>query len=515
MVLGILMAGTFMAILDTSIVNVALPEIMSAFGVNRERIEWVSTGFMLASAVTMPLVGWISDRFRYERLYLASLALFTIGSALCALAWSLESLVVARIVQAVGGGAIQPLGMALIADLFSPEERGRALGIWGTGIMLGPAIGPTLGGYLTDWFSWRSIFSINLPVGVVTLVAGFVIMNMSEDRDQQGRTFDAMGYAFLSMFLIASLLGLSNGEREGWMSPYIMTCASLSIVGLVMFLATELSVEHPLLDLGLFKHRNYTLSLLLAVFRSLALFGGVFLLPIFLQNLAGYTTIQTGLWLMPGAVAVGVCMPIAGQLADRFNPRWLVAIGSFLTGGSLMLFGFLDPSSGAVQIIGPQLIRGIGLALMMSPLMAAALNAVPQRDIATASSFINITSRVGGAFGIAILNTLVTHAATLHAVRLGESMPPASRAFHHTATWAASHLEGVGGASLVLRLIGMKAQVLAFDNGFVFAGLILVVAGVPLSMFLAPRVRSKGGRSTGSRAKGHSQPETDVLVGHE
>ena len=203
-VLGIIMMGTFMAILDSSIVNVALPHMMSTFGVDREKIEWVSTGYLLASAVVMPLMGWLPTRMSYKSLYLGCLLIFTVASALCAMAWSYESLIAARILQAIGGGAIQPIGMAIVAELFEPHERGRALGIWGTGIMVGPAIGPTLGGYLTDAYSWRTIFSVNLPIGAATLLAGMIIMRPI--RAQGGRRpFDIAGYAFLAMALIAGL----------------------------------------------------------------------------------------------------------------------------------------------------------------------------------------------------------------------------------------------------------------------------------------------------------------------
>jgi EmrB/QacA subfamily drug resistance transporter len=351
-VLGIVMMGTFMAILDASIVNVALPHMMSAFGVNRDQIEWVSTAFMLASAVAMPLVGWLAARMGHKRLYLISLGLFTAGSAACALAWSLDAMIVARVIQAVGGGAIQPVGMAIVSDLFAPHERGRALGIWGTGIMVGPALGPTLGGYLTDLFNWRVIFSVNLPFGVLTLLFGLAYMKRDK-LDGIRRSFDFWGFSFLSLALIAGLLGLSNGQDEGWTSSYVSTCAALATVGLILFLAVESAVEHPLLDLGLFRIRNFSASMSLAIFRAVGLFGGVFLLPIFLENLVGYTTIQTGLWMMPGAVSVGVMMPIAGRLADRYPPRWLVIVGVIATGLSLLAYGYLDPRSGPFLVIVP------------------------------------------------------------------------------------------------------------------------------------------------------------------
>ncbi len=427
-VLGIIMIGTFMAILDSSIVNVALPHMMSAFGVNRDKVEWVSTGFLVASAVVMPFMGWLATRVSYKLLYLTSLLIFTVASAACAMAWNFESLVVARIFQALGGGAIQPIGMAIVAELFEPHERGRALGVWGTGIMVAPALGPTLGGYLTDAFSWRAIFSVNLPIGVLALVAGMIIMGPIRAHGDK-RRFDFFGFGFLAMALIAGLTALSNGQDKGWDSTYIHVCEVFAVIGAVMFVAVELTVASPLLDLRLFVIRNYSLSVLLAIFRAVGLFGSVFLLPIFLQNLMGYTTVQAGLWMMPGAVAVGLTMPLAGRLADRYSPRMLTVVGCTLTGLSLIAFGDLDPRSGWAMLILPQLVRGAGLALMMAPLLAAALNAVPRHEMPMATGFLNVSQNVGGAMGIAILNNFVTNSVHTHAVRLGEAFPYESASY--------------------------------------------------------------------------------------
>ena len=494
-VLGIIMMGTFMAILDSSIVNVALPHMMSTFGVDRDKIEWVSTGFMLTSAVVMPLVGWLTSRISYKALYLGSLAVFTVGSLLCALAWSYESLIAARVLQALGGGAIQPIGMAIVAELFDPHERGRALGIWGTGIMAGPALGPTLGGYLTDAFSWRTIFSVNLPFGVLTLIAGMIIMRPLRARGGR-RPFDVFGFAFLAMALVAGLTALSNGQEKGWQSDYIHVCEAFAVVGLVMFIAIELAVEHPLLDLKLFLIRNYTLSILLAVFRAVGLFGSVFLFPIFLQNLMGYTPVHAGLWMLPNALAVGVTMPIAGRLADRHSPALLTGLGCVLVGSSLIQFGRLDPMSGWPLLVLPQLTRGAGLAMMMAPLMAAALNAVPHHELPMASSFLNVSQNVGGSLGIALLNNFVTNSIHTHAVRLGEGFPMESQAMDirlglRTLMLVFRHEPGLMAlpqarvAFAAASGIARKAQVLGFENGFVFAGLILLAA-IPLCLLLTP-----------------------------
>jgi EmrB/QacA subfamily drug resistance transporter len=443
----------------------------------------------------MPFVGWLTNRMSYKALYLGSLVVFTLASAACAMAWSYESLIAARILQAIGGGAIQPIGMAIVAELFEPHERGKALGIWGMGIMAGPAIGPTLGGYLTDAFSWRTIFSVNLPVGVFTLIAGMIIMRPLRARGGR-KPFDLFGFVFLSMAIVSGLTALSNGQIKGWQSDYIHVCESFTVIGIVMFIAVELAVEHPLLDLRLFIIPNYILSILLAVFRAVGLFGSVFLFPIFLQNEMGYTPVQAGLWMLPGAVAVGLTMPLAGRLADRYSPPMQTTVGCLLVGSSLVVFGLLDPLSQWPMLILPQLGRGAGLALMMAPLMAASLNAVPRHDLPMASSFLNVFQNVGGALGIALLNTFVTNSIHVHAVRLGEVFPvqgPRFEArfglramgmiFHHEAAMVANPESKIIFAASAG--IARKAAVLGFENGFVLAGIILLAA-IPFCLLLQP-----------------------------
>ncbi len=494
-VLGIIMSGAFMVILDMTIVNVALPHMMSALGVNRDKVEWVVTAFMLITAVTATLMGWLSSRFGYKALYLVSLLVFTASSAACAFAWSFESLIAARVIQAVGGGAIQPVGLAIVAELFEPHERGRALGIWGVGIMVGPAVGPTLGGYLTDWFSWRAIFLVNIPVGITAILFGLVLIKSKSFAERKREPFDLPGFVFLAMALIAGLIALSNGQEKGWNSDYILLCLAITIVGLVFFISYELSAAHPLLDLRLFCIRNYSLAILLGIFRATGLFGGLFLLPLFLENLVGYTTVQAGLWMVPSAIAVGIVMPIAGRLTDRYSYRWLVTIGTALSGLSLFMYGNLDPLSGYVEIIGPQLIRGVGMAFMMAPLLTAALNAVPEERVAMASSYLSVAQRVGASFGIALLNTYVTNSAHIHAVRMGELLPAQSNAFYRLSLKSSSLIfrgaHGIlpsKGLLLSTHTILHHAQVLGFDNGFVFAGMFLFAA-IPLALLLKPYAR--------------------------
>jgi EmrB/QacA subfamily drug resistance transporter len=327
----------------------------------------------------------------------------------------------------------------------------------------------------------------------VALLLGMTIMRPERLEGRKRVPFDIWGFTFITMALVSGLLALSKGQQKGWDSAYIHTCLVFAVFGFVMFLTIERIVRHPLLDLGLFRYRNFTLSMVLAVFRAVGLFGGVFLLPIFLQNLVGYTTIRTGLTLMPMAVAVGISMPFAGRLADRYGPRALVVFGTALTGVSLLFYGRLDPYSTRAMILGPLIMRGVGLAFMMAPLLTAALNAVPNNKVATASSFLNVAQTVGGSFGIALLNSYVTNAVHRHGVRIGELMGGQSDAYarftRHVAAVDFAGLRGVlpterfKALALSGQAIMHRAEVLGFENGFVLGGLI-VLAGIPICLML-------------------------------
>ncbi len=275
-VLGVVVLGSFTSILTSSMVNVTMPRIMTTFGINREQVEWISTSFMLASAVAMPMVGWMVGRFGHKAFYLGALAVFTVGTAACSLAWNYNTLIAARVIQAVGGGAMQPAGMAMVATLFAPEERGRAMGVWATGVMVGPALGPTVGGYMTEWFGWRSVFTMNLPFAFVTLLFGAAAMKDDPSIPRIRNPFDWWGFLFLAMALIGGLLAFSEGQERGWTSEYIVTCAVIGIVGITMFLAVEATIRYPLLDLRIFKYWNYSVTMVLSIFRSVGLFGGMF-----------------------------------------------------------------------------------------------------------------------------------------------------------------------------------------------------------------------------------------------
>jgi DHA2 family multidrug resistance protein len=494
-VLAVVMLGTIMSALDSSIVNVSLPNMMATLGTNVDEIEWVVTGYMLAFSTFMPLTAWLRDRMGYRYLYLASLLVFTFGSLLCGIAPNLPTLVVARVIQAAGGGAITPTGMAMIAEVFPPEERGRALALWGVGVIVGPALGPTLGGYLTEAFGWRSIFDINLPIGAVGLVAAARLVRPDRPRAGTGKRFDLPGFVFLTVFLVSALLGLSKGNHEGWTSPYVLTCAAISAVSFVLFVTVELLVEERILDLALFRSPQFSVAMVVTAARSVALYGGVFLLPLFLQNEMGLTEIDTGLLLLPGALVIGLTMPLAGRIAEKLGPRAPTLAGLALTAWFMWTYRRLDVTTSTWSVLYPTLIRGAGLGLLVTPVMTAAINAVPTPKAGMASSMLSLIQQIAGSLGIAILASVLGHRTTFHLAVVGQAVD-ATRPILTTATGALARRALELGAppgdaallarALVARHAAGTSSVLAFNDAFL-AGAAVVLAGVLPALFLASR----------------------------
>jgi MFS transporter, DHA2 family, multidrug resistance protein len=488
-VMVIVMIGMIMAMLDSSIVNVSIPAIMADFGSNIADIEWVVTAYMLAFAVLMPLTAWLRDRVGHKVLYTFSLLTFTVGSLLCGLAWNLPALIAARVIQALGGGAMGPTGMSMIADVFEPKERGRAMGFFGMGIIIGPAVGPTLGGFLTVAFGWRSIFLVNLPVGIFAVILALELLVRDRPHHTQKKPFDVWGFVFLSIFLLSFLLGISRGETEGWTSRYIMICATLSVFSFISFLITESLVKDRIMDLGLFKYPVFSVSMLLTAIRSVALFGGVFLLPLFLQQLKGLTAIQSGLILLPGSLMIALFMPVVGWLSDKSSPRFMSFIGMLLLGLSMFLYKDISIYNSTWEIVYPTMIRGIGMCLLMAPIMTLALNSVPRRKAGMASSMMSIIQQVGGAVGIGILSTVLDNRTKFHVSTVGPALKPGSPAFmaavqglqqraHEIGLSQYNSIQAASGA--LMKYVYVAQASFAFQDAFLFAMVMIALSILPV-----------------------------------
>jgi EmrB/QacA subfamily drug resistance transporter len=489
LVLAVVITGTFMAVLDMTIVNVALPNIMTSFGVNVKEVQWISTGFFIATAVGMPLTGWLGRRMGLGRLFVLELGIFTVGSLLCSMAWSLDWLIFARVLQALGAGAIMPSSIAIITDTFPPGERGRALGLWGIGFMVGPAIGPTLGGFLTEWFSWRSIFAINLPVGVVAFL--FALLALRPGRAEHGLPFDWKGYGALAVFLIAGLLTLERGQDEGWTSSIILFGAGLTVASFGLFLALVWDAPDAVMPVRLFASLDFSLSVLLGFLRSAAMFGPFFLLPLFLQNVQGRDTIDTGLLMVPTALTVAVSMPISGWLTDRFGARWPSVAGFLIAAYSQYLFAHMDPLMGRWSVIYPQLWRGVGVALIMTPINVAAMNSVARIDAGVASWMVNLTQSVGGAATIAVLSTLLYRNTLTQMDQLGmatalHTAPPAHLVQRALLMGYSPTDSGAAASAVILRQLSQAATTLAFQQVFALLA-VATLAGLVPALLLSTR----------------------------
>jgi DHA2 family multidrug resistance protein len=492
--LGVVMIGTLMAALDQSIVNVSLPDIMSDFGSPVNDIEWVITGYMLAFATLMPLTAWLREHIGYKRLYVISLFVFTLGSILCAMAWNLPSLVVARVIQALGGGAITPTGMAMITEAFEPRERGKAIGYWGVGVIVGPAFGPTLGGYLTNTFGWRSIFTVNIPVGIIGILLALTLLRTDKPSEHDHKhPFDFWGFLFLSTFLVSFLLGLSKGEEKGWSSQFIYTCWGLAFTGFLGFLLVETLTPHGIMDIRLFRSPIFSACMMVTSTRSLALFGGNFLLPLFLQQIMGFDEIDSGLILLPGALLIALVMPIVGRLSNRIGPLWPSLIGLVLIAYFMDSYRTLDINTSVWHVIEPTLLRGIGIAMLITPLMVTALNSIPKQQVAMASSMMSLIQQISGSIGIGLLGSILDHRMVFHqglAASTWNALTPASqetlqRVSGRLHDLGLSHADSIRGAGAVVagHLFKMTA-VAAYEDAFLVGCAIVLAAMLPA--FLLP-----------------------------
>jgi DHA2 family multidrug resistance protein len=502
LVLGSVMIATFMAILDATVVNVALSKLMAYFGVGVDRVEWVLTAYLLIFSVMLPSSGWFADRYGHKLVFTAGLFLFTFGSLLSSLAWSFDTLIAFRVIQGAGAGILLPVGMAIITREFPPEQRGIALGFWTVAASASVSLGPTLGGYLIDRFSWNTIFDINVPIGIMGIVASWIILR--EYKSSSVRGFDLVGFLSLGTFLTALLLALANGNSAwntgGWTSRFIVTMFAISFVGAVVFIANEFLVQHPMIDITLFKSLNFTISNIILFIFGLGMFGSNFLLPIYLQNSLDYTPFQAGLVFLPVGIILGLTAPFAGLFADKVSAKIPAALGLGLLAFTLYLFSFLSYQTERSQIMLPLLIRGFAMGLIFSPLTTIAINEIPNRKMAQASGLINVIRQVGGSFGVAIFGTLLTRQTILHSANYGQQINEYSEVFRNTMAKLQFFAQNVSGGSmaesqskaqsLLYTFVQKQAFIQGVNDVFRLAAIVVAVS-IPFILLLRGRKKSR------------------------
>ncbi|HET9256624.1 MAG TPA: DHA2 family efflux MFS transporter permease subunit [Pseudonocardiaceae bacterium] len=471
--LAVLVVGMFMSVLDTSIVNVALPTLQNDFSVSIQDVQWIVTAYTLTLGVVVPVTAWLGDRFGLRRVYNAALVGFAATSALCGLAWDLNSLVVFRIAQAIPGGILPAITLTMLYRIVPRDRLGAAMGMYGLGVVFAPAVGPTLGGYLVEYINWRLIFFVNVPVGILGAIAAALVLPWFPR--QLGRRFDVLGFLTVAGGLFALLLAVTKGEDWGWGSYQVLGLIAFSVLSLALFVVIELEVRDPLLDVRVFRYRAYSQSLALISLLMVVLFGVLYYIPQFLQVAQGWGALDSGISLLPQALVMGLLMPIAGRLYDRFGPRWPVFIGLTIvaTGDYLLHTLTIDTPRGHLVWLLAFLAVGIGLSMM--PIMTGGIAVIPVSLSNTASAYNNVVRNVAGSLGVAMLTAILTIQQAQMMTGRASLLP--------AATTPAPHLGPLGtpdwlGAYALYHQTSLQAFVSAIDNLFLIGAVLAAVGAL-------------------------------------
>ena len=504
MVAFTVMLAVFMEVLDTSVANVALPHIAGNLSAGVDESTWVLTSYLVSNAIVLPLTGWFSTLFGRKRFYMTCVAIFTISSMLCGLAPSLALLVFFRILQGAGGGALQPISQAILLESFPKEKRGVAMAVFGIGVVMAPIIGPTLGGWLTDSYSWRWIFLINIPVGLISLILTFFLIFdppfLVRKKFKAGVSIDFIGLGLLSVGLGFLQVVLDKGQREDWFeSHFIVACAAVSAIGLVATLIWELTRKDPIVDIRLLKDRNFFLATVTMFVLGFVLYGSTALLPIFLQTLLGYTALLSGLVLSPGGFMVVIMLPIVGKLLTRFDARWLVIVGVVIVAASLFHMATFNLDIDFHTAMMARIYQSAGMAFLFVPINVMAFYFIPKEKFNNATGIINLARNIGGSFGIANVVTLLARRTQFHQGMLVSHMTPLDSAYQAMVNGAARILFVAGSSypdaqaqanGMAYGLLQRHAAMLAFVDDFWMMGLTFL-ALIPL-MFLMKKSRPHG-----------------------
>ncbi len=492
--------AALLQVIDSSIVNVALPDMMGNLGASLDEIAWVSTGYILASVIVIPMTGWLGSFFGRKRYFVASILIFTVSSFFCGESTSLMELVIWRIIQGAGGGALMTVSQAVLFEVFPVEEAGTAMALFGLGVMVGPTIGPTLGGYITDHHGWPWIFFINVPLG---LIAAFMIASYVHDSKDQTRTrsIDAIGIALLIASVGAIQFVLEHGQRYDWFdSRLIVTLTVIGVVTGCALIYHELTTSEPVIDFRVLKHRQVWVGTLLGVVMGMGLYASVFTLPLFLQNDLHITAQQTGIVLLPGSLATAIAMGVIGRVNQRFDPRLMVSLGALLFATSMWQLAQLTSLSGRGDFFIPLILRGAGLGLMFVPLTTLTLAELPSRELAQGTGLYNFFRQLGGSFGIAIFALLLEHFQVTSRARLAEHVAIGDPAVtqriemiaggfaRHGADPVAAHQQAL---AVIQGEIMTQASVLSYARVYMLAALVILLL-LPL-LVLVRRTRATGG----------------------
>ncbi len=494
--------ASMLELIDTSIVNVALPHMMGNLGATLEEIAWVSTGYIVANVIVLPLTPWLADRFGRRNYYVGSIVLFTIASFFCGNATSLEGLVMWRVIQGIGGGALIATAQAIMFDIFPIHERGIGMAIFGIGVMVGPSLGPTLGGWITDNYNWPWIFYINLPLGILAALLCWRLVPEPSQRVQRSASVDWLGIALLIVGIGALQVLLERGESKDWLdSAEIRVELLIAAAGLIGFVWHELTTEHPIVDLRVLKNRQLAAGVLFGSALGMALFASIFALPVFLQRGLGYSAEVTGWIILPGAIASAVTMAMMGRLIARIDVRWSIVPGVFLYFVSMVMHYHLTSESGPSDLWWPLILRGIGLGMIFPPLTQAAVADLKPYQYGQGTGLFSLSRQLGGSLGIAAVASLVTRFSESAYDGLRSHLSAADPATALRMDAITQRFMSLGNTAETARMkalqlmdftVRKQAGVVAFEKIFLIMGVAFVLALPLLLLFKTGRIRGSG-----------------------
>lgn len=491
------MLATFMEVLDTSVANVSLPHIAGTLSATTDEATWVLTSYLIANAVVLPAASWFGNLFGRKRFLIACVVLFTIGSALCGIAQSLGFLVIARVFQGAGGGALQPISQAILLESFPPQKRGAAMAAFVMGVVVAPILGPTLGGWLTDNYSWHWIFYINLPIGVG---AAFLINALVEDppylKRISGENMDYLGLGLLAVWLATLQYVFDRGQELDWFgSRAILFSSIISVIAFVAFIARELTTQQPIVDLCVWKNRNFAVGSSMVLLIGALLYGTIAVLPLFMQNLLGYSAFDAGIAMSPRGIGAFIGTLIIGRIAGRLSNRVLIGLGFLLLTYSSLMFGAINLEISMRNIIFPSVLNGFAISLIFVPLTTSAMGTLAREQIGNATGIFNLMRNLGGSIGIASITTFVARSAQFnqnvlssHTSKFNPTLQQRlaeiqSMLAHKVGTWEA----GRQAREILYRLLSEQAALTSYVHNFRFVGLVCLVCA-PM-VFLFKKVR--------------------------
>jgi len=494
---GVVMLATFMEVLDTSVANVALPHIAGNLSASVDEATWVLTAYLVANAIVLPLSGWFSSLFGRKRFYMACVAIFTISSLLCGIAPSLGTLILFRVLQGLGGGALQPISQAILVESFPREKQGIATAFYGMGVVVAPVIGPTLGGWITDNYTWRWIFLINIPVGILSLSLTAAMIfdppHLVRKTFANGLKLDYIGLGLLSVGLASLEILLDEGQRNDWFgSNMIVAAALIAVVALVGVVIWELRQDQPVVDFRILANRNFALAALVMYGVGFTLYGSTAILPIFLQTVLGYTALLSGLVLSPGGIAMMFGMVIVGRLLGRFQARWLIVFGLIVAATGLFSMSGFTLDVDFRTAMWARTIQALGMAFLFVPINTTAFSSVRPEKLGSATGLMNLFRNIGGSGGIAMINTIIARRSQFHQATLVSHLTPLdgglSPTLHGmTANFVAHGASGPDGfaqaQALLYGIVQKQAAMLAVADTFWVLALIFL-AMIPLVLLL-------------------------------